>query len=230
MLKWKTLGSNYTSPSCRVMWHDHSYMHVSFRWMVATIPWVYYMWSFSLLDGCNHTLGLIWSFLLDGCAHNLDPFTWSSFGWMHPYHDSSIRYFSDVCVSMLACRFSGGSLQFHASTRKAFQPLLLFDLHALGVICFTTFCHCPCTPHSLILEDLYSEPHMKNMSVHPSSPLEHFPLSSFPKNLPSNQVFKINASSQFFPYADLQSLKLGLALNDTSDPFITSINPLLASF
>jgi len=45
----------------------------------------------------------------------------------------------------------------------------MFDLHALGGICYTKFCHCPCTPRSLILEDLYSEPYM--LSHHEENPI-----------------------------------------------------------
>lgn len=48
------------------------------------------MWSFSLLDGCDHTLVSIWSSLFDGCAHALGPFILSLFRWLHPYHDSCI--------------------------------------------------------------------------------------------------------------------------------------------
>ena len=70
---------------------------------------------------------------------------------------------------------------------------------------------------------------MKNMSLHPSSSTEHFPLTSFPKNLSSDPVFKTSASAQFFACADLHSLKLGLVSNGTSEPFITCVDPLLAS-
>lgn len=85
-----------------------------------------YMWSFSLLDACDHTLVSIWSSLLDGCAHALDPFTWSLSGCMHLYHDSCIIFqsFSNVYVSMLVCRFSDNGLQFPASTCNAFHPSL----------------------------------------------------------------------------------------------------------
>ena len=61
--------------------------------------------------------------------------------------------------------------------------------------CYTAFCHYPCTPHSLIVEDLYSEPYMLSHHEDPafmslSSCAEHFPFASFPKNLPFIPVYK----------------------------------------
>eukprot|EP00253_Pinus_taeda_P003528 PITA_03528 len=55
---------------------------------------------------------------------------------------------------------------------------------------------------------------MKNISLHSSTSSEHLPLTSFPKNIPSNSVYKTNASAQFLPCANFQSIKLGLVPND----------------
>jgi len=44
---------------------------------------------------------------------------------------------------------------------------------------YTTFCHCPCTPCSLILEDLYREPH--TLFLHGETPIMSLFMSrSFP--------------------------------------------------
>ena len=93
---------------------------------------------------------------LDGCIHTT-------------IHVLLFEVFIDVYVSMLACRFSNDKLWFPASTYKAFHPSLYLGLHGLGGICYTTFCHCVCTPHSVILEDLYSEPYM--LPLHEETPI-----------------------------------------------------------
>jgi len=41
--------------------------------------------------------------------------------------------------------------------------------------CYITFCHYPYTSHSLVLEDLYSEPHM--LFLHEETPIVSFFMS-----------------------------------------------------
>jgi len=71
---------------------------------------------------------------------------------------------------------------------------------------------------------------MKNMFLHPSSSADHFPLTSFPKNLPSSSIFNTDAGAQFLPYANLQSLKLGLESKGASELFIPHVDSLLENF
>ena len=111
----------------------------------------------------------LWSYLgfvmilFDGWLRPyLDPFTCSFSGWLHPCHESCIIWQRSQFIYMYLYFLAGFPTTdpFPALIYKAFHPLLRLGLHALVGICYTTFFHYPCTPRSLILEDLYSEPHI----------------------------------------------------------------------
>ena len=57
--------------------------------------------------------------------------------------------------------------------------------------CYTTFCLCPYAPHSLILEDLYSEPYM--LSLHEETPIVSLFMSK------TNPFCTISLKSYVFP-------------------------------
>ena len=69
-------------------------------------------------------------------------------------HVSFDKVLSYVYVSILSYRFSNDRLWFLTLIHNAFHPSLQFRLHALGDICYTKFYDFPCTPRSLILEDV----------------------------------------------------------------------------
>ena len=108
------------------------------------------------MDGYTHTWIHLRDHSLDVCVHAT-------------IHVSFDRVLSYVYVFVLPCKFSNNRLWFPALIYNSFQPSLYLGLHTLGGICYIKFCHCPCTPHSLILEDLYSEPHM--LCVHEETPI-----------------------------------------------------------
>ena len=112
----------------------------------------YHMWSFSLLDGCNHTLFSLWSSLTDGCTH-----TWihlhdhSLDGYVHAtIHVSFYRVLSYVYVSILSCRFFNGRLWFLALIHKAFHPTLVWPSRFRGHLLHNIF--------SLSLYSLFLDP------------------------------------------------------------------------
>ena len=82
----------------------------------------------------------------------------------------------------------------------------MFGLHTLGGICYTVICHCPCTPHSLILEDPYSD--LCVLSKHGiHTPEPHFsaklsPFTNFLKIPCKIWVFKVGTTSQFLTRAN----------------------------
>ena len=107
----------------------------------------------------NHLIGwlrpylslLVGPYLLDGCVHTLDPcFCTLYYRWLHPYHISCIRDISCIWVR----KFSDGSVFSWVHSHKAFHASLSLGPHALGGICYTTFCHHPCNPSSYILEGI----------------------------------------------------------------------------
>ena len=156
---------------------------------------------------------------LNGCVHNT-------------IHVSLFRVSNDVYVSMLSCKFFNDCLWFHTSTLKNFTPhsSLAFTLWGASV----TQRHCPCTPRSSILEDIYSELYMLfHHEEHAFTSL--FIYRTFPSYIISQESsfklsFQTGISAQFLPCTDLQSLKPGLAPYSTSEPFFTRADPILASF
>ena len=145
------------------------YMSLSNGWLRP-----YHELSFVIL----HIIWWLWPYLgfimilfnewLNPC---LDPFTWSFSGWLHPCHDSCIIWQRSQFMYMYLYFLASFSMAdwFPTLIYKEFHPSLRLGLHTLGGICYTTFCHCPCTPHSLILEDLYSEPRM--LCLHEETPI-----------------------------------------------------------
>lgn len=170
--------------------------------MVAPIPWIHLHDLF--LDGCVHTMihvSQISVMYMYLCL--LAGFLMAAFGSMHLL----INHFTPHSCSDFM--LYGASVTQHFVTIYVLPVPRSSRISTVTLICF---------------------PAMKNMSPHPSSSTKHFPLTSFPKNLPSNTIFKTDASAHFFPCIDLQSLKLGLEPNNASEPFITHTDPLLASF
>ena len=82
--------------------------------------------------------------LLDGCVHTT----------IHVLEISVMYMYLCLLVGFLAV----ASSSMHLLVKHFI--LLLFGLHALRGICYTTFSHYPYTPCSLILEDLYDDPYM----------------------------------------------------------------------
>lgn len=171
------------------MWHDIVNIHVSFRWMAMTIPWVVicdpsHYWMVATIPWFHYD-PFCWMVVPMPCIHLHDH---SLDGCVHTtIHVLLFRAFSDVYVSMLACRFSNDGLWFPARTCKAFHSSLYFGLHVLGGIYYTTFYHCPCTPHprsqSTSTVYLTCFPIMKKLPLCPSSWAKQFPFAAFPKNL-----------------------------------------------
>ena len=93
------------------------------------------------MNGCDHT---VVSFM-NGCVHTL----------IHVFSSEISVMYMYIC---LICRSPDDNTWFLTRTCKSFHPSLMFGFHTLGGIYYTTICHCPCTPHSLILEDPYSDP------------------------------------------------------------------------
>jgi len=186
-----------------ILWSSHIRVqdpglrpHKSRLWSCVT--WFMMIWM-SLSDGwlqSSHELsyvilliiGWLWPYLgfsvvlFDGWLHPyLDLFAWSFSGWLCPCHRSCIIWQRSQFMYMYLYFLAGFMMVgwFPALIYKAFHPSFNLSLHALGGICYTTFCHCPCTPHSLILEDLYSEPRM--LFLYGETPIMSLSMSrSFP--------------------------------------------------
>ena len=158
---------------------------------------------------------------LDGCIHTI-------------IHVSFLWVSSDVYVYVLACRFFNGRLRFPALIYKAFHPSLQLGLHALGGICYTTFCHYPCTPCSLILETSTMNPacfsFMKKLPLCPSSWENQFPFAPFPLKLLFFPVYKTGANGPYLPHADVQILALSLVPTGATELCSSRVGPIMESF
>ena len=132
--------------------------------------------------------------LFDGwlCPY-LDPFTWSFSGWLYPCHYSCIIWQRSQFMYVYLYLLVGFSIadQFPALIYKAFHPSLRLNLHPLGGICYKKISDCPCTPRSLILEDLYSEPRM--LFLHGETPI----MSLFMRR--SFSFYTISPETSIFP-------------------------------
>ena len=128
------------------LWPDHELSYV----ILIIIGWL------------RPYLGFI-MILFDGwLIPYLHPFTWSFSGCLCPCHDSCIIWQRSQFMYMYLYFLVGFPMAnwFITLIYKAFHPSFSLGLHALGGIYYTSFCHYPCTPRSLILYNLYSEPHM----------------------------------------------------------------------
>jgi len=175
------------------LWPDHELSYV----ILLIIGWLRPYLGFVMI-------------LFDGwlCPY-LDPFTWSFSRWLHPCHDSCIIWQRSQFMYMYLYLLAGFPMadQFPALIYKAFHPSLWFGLHALGGIYYTSFCHYPCTPCSLILEDLYSEPCM--LFLHGETPIMSlsinisFPFCTISLKLMFFPVYKIDTNDLCLPHADV---------------------------
>ena len=119
-------------------------------WGVISHSWLY-TWFFRRIAAPMPSIYFIWSLHSDGFTHAEDPFTWSSswwivapIPWIHVFStDISVMYMY-LC---LIFRSLDSTVWFLARICKAFHPSLMFGLHALGGICYTSFCLCPWNPH-----------------------------------------------------------------------------------
>ena len=117
---------------------------------------------------------------------------------------------------------------------KHFIPHSSFDLHPLGGICYTEFCHYPCTPRSLIPDDLYSEPYMP--TLHEETPIVSLFMSRsipFCTISPTTSVcpsLKDRTYGPSSPRANMQGLTLSLALTRATKLCFSHAGPLMESF
>jgi len=161
----------------------------------------------SLLDGWlrpDHELSYV-ILLINGLLWPYLGFVMILFDrWLHPCHDSCIIWQRSWFMYMYLYLLVGFPMVnwFPALIYKAFHPSIQIGLHALGGIFCTTFCHYPCTPHSLILEDLYSEPRTltswKNSHCSNCAPL----CTISPENS-TFPVYKSDANGLCLPRADV---------------------------